>query len=375
MKLALVIGTRPEAIKMAPLALEARNSEDFSPLLISTGQHKELVKPILDLFDLNAEIDLDLMQPGQRLGDLAARAIKSLTEVLTDLKPDVLVVQGDTTTAMSAALAAHYLGIPVAHLEAGLRSDRLDAPFPEEANRRIISQVAHWHFAPTEKARENLYRDHLHSLGGHIIVTGNTVIDALHLALERINDLALDKLLPEQLASQLVQNERRMILITGHRRENFGEPFEEFCLGLKDLAEKFPEDVLVYPVHLNPNVQEPVNRLLRNIDNVYLLPPIDYPAFIALMKMAYIIITDSGGVQEEAPALGIPVLVTRDVTERPEGVEAGGVRLIGANRTALLAHASELLENLAAYTSMAQPRFSYGDGLAASRCLQALRIS
>jgi len=371
MKLAFIFGTRPEAIKVAPVLLEARRRAGVEALAISTGQHRDMLRPVLGLFGIEPDIDLQLMRPSQTLAGLTALAVESVTACLTETKPDAVIVQGDTTTAMAAALAAFYLRIPVAHIEAGLRSDRLDAPFPEEANRRIISQLAQWHLAPTPGAAEFLRRNAVHLLGGRIVVTGNTVIDALLLAVA-----AVEKNPPAdpdlRAAHEWKARGGRLVLVTGHRRENFGEPFREFCLGLADIAEAHPDCLLLYPVHLNPNVQAPVRELLSSCTNIRLAPPADYPTFVAMMQAADLIITDSGGVQEEAPALGKPVLVTRDVTERPEAVAAGGVILVGPHREALRREAARLLSDRDVYTRMAVPRFPYGDGKAAARCVDAI---
>ncbi|MCC5876918.1 MAG: UDP-N-acetylglucosamine 2-epimerase (non-hydrolyzing) [Candidatus Sumerlaeia bacterium] len=374
MKLLLVLGTRPEAIKQAPLILAARrHAPDVTPVVLSTGQHRDMVRPILAFFGIKPDIDLDLMQPGQTLSALAARALVAIDGVLEREEPAAVVVQGDTTTAMCAALAAFHRRVPVAHLEAGLRSDRLDAPYPEEANRRIISQMARLHLAPTESARAYLERDRVPLLGGRIDVTGNTVIDALYMAEEGIR-----KSPPQDPALDLMGDwkkggdGRKVVLVTGHRRENFGKPFEEFCLGLRDIAEAHPNALLVYPVHLNPNVQKPVREILGDTKNIRLVPVAGYLEFVAMMIASDFIITDSGGVQEEAPALGKPVLVTRDVTERPEAVEAGSVKLVGPHRRALFEAANALLTDRAVYDAMAQRRSPYGDGRAGERCIQAI---
>ncbi|CAN5177359.1 UDP-N-acetylglucosamine 2-epimerase (non-hydrolyzing) [soil metagenome] len=372
MKLLFAFGTRPEGIKLAPVILEARRREGIESLVVSTGQHREMLEAVLTLFAIKPDVDLALMQPGQTLPALTARAMAAFAPLLQREKPDAVVVQGDTTTAMVCALAAFYERIPVAHVEAGLRTDRRDAPFPEEVNRRLIGQLANWHFAPTEGSRQNLLRDGVQHLGGKIIVTGNTVIDALLLAVDAVkkNPPAHD-----DLRAALDWKSRPgacVILVTGHRRENFGEPFREFCLGLRDIATAHPEALIVYPVHLNPQVQAPVRELLAGVANIRLAPVVDYPVFVALMQAADLIITDSGGVQEEAPALGKPVLVTRDVTERPEAVQAGGVKLVGPHRQALFDAADLLLRDPKAYAEMAKARSPYGDGHAAARCIDAL---
>ena len=372
MRLAIVFGTRPEAIKLAPVILEAQRREAVTPLVLSTGQHREMLRPILSLFDIQPAEDLDLMVPNQTLAAFTARAIASLDEAFARLQPDAVMVQGDTTSAMCAALAAFYRRIPVAHVEAGLRTDNIHSPFPEEVNRRIVGQVARWHLAPTEGARRALLADGLDRLGGRIAVTGNTVIDALFIALERLRSSPPDNDDVRAVREWKATPGRRMVLVTGHRRENFGEPFREFCLGLRDIAEAHPEALLLYPVHLNPNVQVPVRELLANVPNIRLAPVADYPVFVTLMQMADLVITDSGGVQEEAPALGKPVLVTRDVTERPEAVEAGLVKLVGPRRQPLAEAARRLLSDPAAHGAMARAQSPYGDGHAARRTLDAV---
>lgn len=357
---------------MAPVILAAHANPRIQPLVVSTGQHREMLKPILQLFQIKPDVDLELMQPNQTLASLTARAMQELDRLLAREKPDAVAVQGDTTTAMVAAMAAFYARIPVAHVEAGLRSDRLDAPYPEEMNRRVIGQIARWHFPPTPAAAENLYRDGIDRLGGQIIVTGNTVIDALQQTRKVLDARPMDDPILGQARAWKSHPGRRMILVTGHRRENFGEPFREFCLGLRDIAEAQPNCLLVYPVHLNPNVQAPVRELLAGTPNVVLTEPAGYPVFVSLMLESDLIITDSGGVQEEGPALGKPVLVTRDVTERPEAVEAGGVLLVGPHRARLFAEANRLLGDDILYRSMAVPRSPYGDGHASERCMAAL---
>ncbi|MCC6546276.1 UDP-N-acetylglucosamine 2-epimerase (non-hydrolyzing) [Candidatus Sumerlaeota bacterium] len=373
MKLAFVFGTRPEAIKLAPLIAEAQRRHDrLSSLLISTGQHREMLGSILHLFDIRPHVDLQLMEPGQALADLNARTLTTITRTLHDHPVNVVIVQGDTTTAMAAAVAAFYARIPVAHVEAGLRTDRLDAPFPEEFNRRVIGQVARWHFAPTERARAALLRDGIAATGAQIHVTGNTGIDALHAALRKLEKQRPENDTVRDAMKWKSHKGRPVILITGHRRENFGRPFEQFCAALRDIASAHPDALLVYPVHLNPNVQEPVYRMLNGLENIRLAPVLDYPAFVQMMALSDFIITDSGGVQEEAPALGKPVIVVRDVTERPEAVEAGGVILTGANRARIVAEAGRLLSDQDHYAAMAQVRTPYGDGSASPRIMEIL---
>ncbi len=377
MKLLIVYGTRPEAIKTAPVILEARRhaGDGIETVVVSTGQHRDMVRPITRLFGTEPDIDLDLMRPDQSLAGLTARALKALDDVFTGQQPDAVLVQGDTTTAMCGALAAFYRDIPVGHIEAGLRTDNIRSPFPEEVNRRIISQVAKWHFAPTHGALDNLKREglpHPSTPDAAAIVTGNTVIDALQTAVERIHETPSANRDIVAIRNWKAQTDRRLVLVTGHRRENFGKPFEEFCGGLVDLARKFPQALVVYPVHLNPNVQKPVHQMLGGIDTVRLIPPADYPEFVELMTLADVIITDSGGVQEEAPSLGVPVLVTRTTTERPEAVDAGAVLLVGPHRDRIFHEASRLLSDEAARLAMRIKTNPYGDGKAAKRIVEAL---
>lgn len=372
MKLLVLLGTRPEAIKTAPVVVEARRraAEGIETRVVSTGQHREMVRTVARLFGTQPDIDLDLMEPNQTLASLTARAMVGLTQVYERERPDAVLVQGDTTTAMCGALAAFYLRIPVGHIEAGLRTGDVYSPFPEEANRRIVSQFARWHFAPTEGARANLLRENLPE-GSEIVVTGNTVIDALLLATERVR---AHPSTDEHVAHARAWKARggRVVLVTGHRRENFGAPFESFCRGLLDIADAFPDALVLYPVHLNPNVQEPVRRLMGGRANVRLAPPADYPEFVELMTLADLIVTDSGGVQEEAPSLGVPVLVTRTTTERPEAVEAGAVLLVGPDRERIAAEAKRLLSDPAARAKMRIAANPYGDGHAAKRIVDAL---
>lgn len=376
MKLLFLFGTRPEAIKMAPVILEARRRPGIETVVVSTGQHREMLAPVLALFEIAADEDLALMRENQTLVDLVARAVERLGDAMARHAPDAVFVQGDTATAMAGALAAFFQGIPVAHVEAGLRTHNLASPYPEEANRRLIGQVTRWHLAPTQEAAANLRAEGLPpraTANGCIVVTGNTGIDALHLVRERVRS---DPPQSEDLAAmkewKAAQVGRRVVLVTGHRRENFGAPFEAFCLGLRDLAEAHPECLLVYPVHLNPNVRAPVGELLGGRENIRLAPPADYPVFVAMMDAADLVITDSGGVQEEAPALSKPVLVTRRETERPEAVAAGGVLLVGPDRAAIAGEAHRLLSDPVAYAQMAVSRSPYGDGHAAPRCLDAV---
>jgi UDP-N-acetylglucosamine 2-epimerase (non-hydrolysing) len=368
-KVALVLGTRPEAIKLAPVVLAMRAADDFAPLVCNTGQHREMVDSALATFGILADADLGLMHPDQTLGELTGRAVPAIDAWLAEVRPDLVLVQGDTTTVFCAALAAFYRRIPVGHVEAGLRTWDKASPFPEELNRVLTTRVADWHFAPTEGARQNLLREGVRD--DVIFVTGNTVIDALLLARHRLREQ------PVQIegldAEWLDDPAQRLVLITGHRRENFGDGFEAICVAIRELAQTFPDLQFVYPVHLNPHVQTPVRRVLADLANVCLLPPQPYLAFVALMTRATVILTDSGGVQEEAPSLGKPVLVMRESTERPEAVAAGTVKLVGADTRAIVRETTTLLRDPAALDAMARCQNPYGDGHATERILAACR--
>ena len=371
----LVFGTRPEAIKMAPLYHELRrNPESFETVVCVTAQHRQMLDQVLTTFDITPDIDLNLMKPGQDLFDVTASVLVAMRDVLRDHRPDLLLVHGDTTTTLATAMAGFYGGVAVGHVEAGLRTHDLYAPFPEEFNRQVASKVMHWHFAPTETSRNNLLAERVDE--ERIVVTGNTVIDALFWIMHRIERdpgrLAdvyglLDSRLPFQ------WRERRYVLITGHRRENFGGGFLQICEALRELASSYPDIHFVYPVHLNPNVQQPVNDILAGVPNVHLVAPLDYEPFVFLLKHSFIVLTDSGGIQEEAPSLGKPVLVMRDVTERPEAVEAGTVRLVGARKERIIEHVRELLDNTESYRAMSRAHNPYGDGHACARIVEALK--
>jgi len=353
-----VFGTRPEAIKLAPLINELRqDAESFDVRVCVTGQHREMLDQALQLFGITPDIDLGLMQPDQDLATFAASVLTAVRGVIEACAPQLVIVQGDTTSAMAAALAAFYAGVPVAHVEAGLRSGDVGAPWPEEANRRLTSVVARQHFAPTEEAAANLRREG----AKHVFVTGNTVIDAL-LSL-RTDGVALPFLDPRL----------RLILVTSHRRESFGNGLESICLALSDLVREHDDIEIVYPVHLNPKVQEPVRRILGAHDRVHLIEPVDYASFVALMRRSTLILSDSGGVQEEAPSLGKAVLLMRETTERPEAIQAGNVRLVGTNRETIVAEASALLRDPQRLAAMAQVRHPFGDGHAAKRIADVLR--
>jgi UDP-N-acetylglucosamine 2-epimerase (non-hydrolysing) len=364
-EVAVIIGTRPEAVKMAPVILALRKSEKLRTTVYSTGQHRQMLDQILKFFGITPDADLDLMKPNQTLGELTGGAVSRLTALFLEKKPAMVLVQGDTTTAMSGGLAAFYANAKVGHVEAGLRTFDKYSPFPEEVNRRIIGVVADVHFAPTELARRNLLDEN--TPAERIVVTGNTGIDAVLFVIDRLraktDEIAELAFLPKT---------RRLVLITGHRRESFGDAFRSMCLALRDLAVAFPDVEFVYPVHLNPNVQAPVREILGEavLPNFHLTEPLDYVPFVAAMGRASLIITDSGGVQEEAPSLKIPVLVTREVTERPEGVEAGLVKLVGTDRQRIVTEASAILRGMTIPpTSVTNP---YGDGQAARRIVERI---
>lgn len=374
-KIMLVFGTRPEAIKMAPLyhALMAC-PDQFETQVCVTAQHRQMLDQVLRVFDINPDFDLNLMKAGQDLYDVTSSVLLGMREVLRQEKPDALLVHGDTTTSLAAAIAGFYAGVPVGHVEAGLRTHDLYAPFPEEFNRQVASKVTRWHFAPTEFSQRNLLSERVGK--DQITVTGNTVIDALMWVLGRIDSDATRKIdLINFLNFRLpfAWQTERFVLITGHRRENFGDGFLQICKALKILAALYPNVHLVYPVHLNPNVQQPVKSLLADLPNVHLIDPLDYEPFVYLLKHSYIVLTDSGGIQEEAPSLGKPVLVMRDVTERPEAVIAGTVILVGANSERIVANVSELLDNDAIYKKMSRAHNPYGDGNACERIIDVLR--
>ncbi len=358
---------------MAPVIRALAEVEEFQPVVVATGQHREMLHPVLELFGIEPDFDLDVMQPDQTLASLTARLTGAIDEVLGARPVDFSIVQGDTTTAFVGALASFYREVPVGHVEAGLRTGDLSAPFPEEANRKLVSALARLHFAPTQEARANLLQEGVDDAA--IEVTGNTVIDALHLELARQESTGAAAALDAELATHLGARwrDRPFVLITGHRRENFGGGFEAICGAIAELADALPGHGFVYPVHLNPNVQKPVHDALGGRANVHLLPPQDYPAFVRLMQVAHLVLSDSGGIQEEAPGLGKPVLVMRDTTERPEGVAAGTVKLVGADREMIVAGVRELVEDPVAYAAMATAVNPYGDGKAAPRVVEVLR--
>lgn len=372
-KLLLVFGTRPEAIKMAPLVLEFKKyPKDFETVVCVSGQHREMLDQVLQLFQIVPDYDLNIMKPNQDLYDITSRILLGMRDVLREVAPDIVFVHGDTTTSTTVALAAFYQQIPVAHIEAGLRTGNIYSPWPEEMNRLITSKIATYHFAPTPLSKNNLLKENTDE--NAIIVTGNTVIDALQWVTQKIGT---DDHLSATIQCELLKlgydvtrltEGRRLVLITGHRRENFGDGFLHICHAIKELAERYPQIDFVYPMHLNPNVRKPVLDVLgENTSNVFLIEPLQYLPFVFLMNHSYLILTDSGGVQEEAPGLGKPVLVMRNTTERPEAVDAGTVKLVGTDKERIKQHVIQLVEDAALYNEMSQAQNPYGDGLASSR--------
>lgn len=367
-----VFGTRPEAIKLAPVILRLRDTPGVVCRTCATAQHRSMLDQVLELFEIAPDHDLDLMAPDQTLEALTARVLTGMGRVIAEEKPDMVLVQGDTTTCFAAALAAFYARVPIAHVEAGLRTGDLAAPFPEEANRALVSRIADVHFAPTARARDNLLAEAIPA--GRIRVTGNTVVDALFAVRARVRAVPADhwaRTLGDGLTANWLTAEKR-VLVTGHRRENFGRGFEDLCQAIRTLAERHVDWQFLYPVHLNPNVQQPVQRILEGLENVMLTEPQDYLPFVWLMDTADLILTDSGGVQEEAPSLGKPVLVMRDVTERPEAVEAGTVRLVGTDRGRIVDAVESVLLDDGVYARMARAHNPYGDGHAAERIVTEL---
>ena len=372
-KVLVVFGTRPEAIKMAPV-IRALNGK-LEVKVCVTAQHREMLDQVLDLFEIVPDYDLDIMKPGQDLFDVTSNVLSGMKQVLSEEQPDVVLVHGDTTTTMATSMAAFYLNIPVGHVEAGLRTYNIHSPFPEEFNRQLTTKITQFHFAPTENARQNLLNEQV--MEQQIYVTGNTVIDALFSMVEkaRVADYSDDILEQIQFLSREKDNLPRIILVTGHRRENFGQGFEEVCRALRDIALENSDVQIIYPVHLNPNVREPVNRILSNINNIHLVEPMEYLSFIKLMDASYLILTDSGGIQEEAPSLGKPVLVMRDTTERPEAVEAGTVKLVGTDEKEIVRVVNQLLTNKKVYKNMSKAHNPYGDGHASQAICNVLEKS
>jgi len=374
-KILIVFGTRPEAIKMAPLVKEfEKYSGLFETKVCVTAQHREMLDQVLRLFEIIPDYDLNIMKPGQNLYDVTSNVLLGMKSVIEDFKPDIVFVHGDTSTTFAAALASFYQQIKVAHVEAGLRTGDIYSPWPEEANRRLTTQITTYHFAPTLTSRENLLKENVNDK--NIAVTGNTVIDALFLALDKIKS---DKVLEEQIIEQLstmypqIGNDKKMILVTGHRRENQGQGFINICTALKEIALANPDINIVYPVHLNPNVQKPVKEILTGIDNIYLIEPLQYEQFIYMMDKSYLILTDSGGIQEEAPSLGKPVLVMRNTTERPEALEAGTVKLIGTDTDLIRNEVQKLIDDQNAYSYMSNASNPYGDGTACTQIVDFMK--
>lgn len=381
-KIMLVFGTRPEAIKMAPLVKEFQKSpEMFQTIVCVTGQHRQMLDQVLDLFDITPDYDLNIMKQGQDLYDVTARVLTGMRDVLTEVKPDVVLVHGDTTTSTAAALAAFYQQIPVGHVEAGLRTHNIYSPWPEEMNRQITGRIAEYDFAPTPLSKENLLREDIKE--EKITVTGNTVIDALYMVVDKIKkNPKLDHELNEILKSagydvDRLANGKKLVLITGHRRENFGDGFLSMCNAIKTLTEKYPNVDFVYPMHLNPNVRKPIHEVfgenLEGLGNMFFIEPLEYLSFVYLMEKSNIVLTDSGGIQEEAPGLGKPVLVMRDTTERPEALSAGTVKLVGTNYDTIVNEVSLLLDDNDHYEKMSKAVNPYGDGLACKRIVESLK--
>lgn len=361
----IIFGTRPEAIKMAPLVAEFKKNEEFETKVCITAQHREMLDQVLDFFNIEADYDLNLMKPNQNLFTLTADIITDLKPVLDDFKPDYVYVHGDTTTTMAASIASFYSGAKVCHVEAGLRTHDKYTPFPEEINRQVTGRIADYHFAPTEKSRQNLLEENIPS--SHILITGNTVIDALLESKNKISTLENEEI---ETLKKIVDNDKKLILVTGHRRENHGQGFINICSALKEIALSREDIQIIYPVHLNPNVQKPVYEILGNVSNIQLISPLSYPAFVWLMNESYLIITDSGGVQEEAPSLGKPVLVMRDTTERPESADAGTVILVGTDVQKIVTETLSLFSDDGKYKKMSELNNPYGDGNACKRIVE-----
>lgn len=381
-KILLVFGTRPEAIKMAPLVKEFQKYPyDFETVVCVTGQHREMLDQVLHIFDIVPDYDLNIMKQGQDLYDVTSRVLLGMRVVLKDVSPDFVFVHGDTTTSTAAALAAFYQQIPIAHVEAGLRTHNIYSPWPEEMNRQLTGRIANYHFSPTPLSKQNLLKEDVDEQ--QILVTGNTVIDALYWVVDKINT---DQTLKTPLVNQLqkfgydvsrLSGDKKLVLITGHRRENFGDGFIHICEAIKKLSQKYPDVDFVYPMHLNPNVRRPIHEVfgehLDNLDNMFFIEPLEYLSFVYLMENSYIVLTDSGGIQEEAPGLGKPVLVMRDTTERPEALTAGTVKLVGTDYDKIVNHVSELIDNPEAYNLMSKAVNPYGDGKACSRIVNFLK--
>ncbi|MCP3697569.1 MAG: UDP-N-acetylglucosamine 2-epimerase (non-hydrolyzing) [Aliivibrio sp.] len=369
-KVLSVFGTRPEAIKMAPLVHKLSEAQGIESKVCVTAQHREMLDQVLNLFDITPDFDLNIMKPGQSLYDVTSNILMGLKPVLEEFQPNIVLVHGDTATTLSTSLAAYYQQIAVGHVEAGLRTGNIYSPWPEEGNRKLTGAIATLHFAPTSTSQQNLLNEGIDN--NSISTTGNTVIDALFLIRKKLEQ---DQDLNATLAAHFSELDpaKKLILVTGHRRESFGGGFERICEALVEIAQKHPDTQVLYPVHLNPNVREPVNRILKGVDNVHLIEPQDYLPFVYLMNQAHIILTDSGGIQEEAPSLGKPVLVMRDTTERPEAVEAGTVKLVGTNKQAIIDAVENLLTNQADYENMSRAHNPYGDGQACDRIIDSIK--
>ncbi len=381
-KILLVFGTRPEAIKMCPLVKEFQKyPAEFETVVCVTGQHREMLDQVLHIFEVVPDFDLNIMKQGQDLYDVTSRVLTGMRDILQKVKPDVVLVHGDTTTSMAAALASFYQQIPVGHVEAGLRTHNLYSPWPEELNRQVTGRIAKFNFSPTKLSHDNLIAENVPE--NHIYITGNTVIDALHVVVNKIksssqvsSELA-QVLLKSGYDTERLSNGKKLVLITGHRRENFGEGFINMCTAIKDLTKKYPEVDFVYPMHLNPNVRRPIHEVfgedLSHLDNMFFIEPLEYLSFVFLMDKSYLVLTDSGGIQEEAPGLGKPVLVMRDTTERPEAVEAGTVKLVGTDYSLIVSETTRLLDDSKYYNSMSQAVNPYGDGHACERIVNILK--
>ncbi|WP_404356713.1 non-hydrolyzing UDP-N-acetylglucosamine 2-epimerase [Methylotuvimicrobium sp. KM1] len=372
-KILTVFGTRPEAIKMAPVVLALQQAEGLESLVCVTAQHRQMLDQVLNLFDIKPDYDLDLMAPNQDLFDITSKVLLGLRDVLREAQPDIVLVHGDTTTCFAAGLAAFYQNIKLGHVEAGLRTGNLRAPFPEEANRTLVGRITDYHFAPTQSSKNNLLAEGVPEQ--NIVVTGNTVIDALLIVRDKVinePDSVWQEKFGETLFKTICDSSRKLILITGHRRENFGQGFIDLCNAIKELAQKHPDWDLVYPVHLNPNVQKPVYEILDRLDNVYLIAPLDYEPFVWIMNRSDLILTDSGGIQEEGPSLGKPVLVMREVTERPEAVDAGTVLLVGTDKAKIVSGVEKVLLDGEVYKRMSKAHNPYGDGHACEKIVQTL---
>lgn len=373
-KIFMVFGTRPEAIKMASVIKQIEKNPELKSVVCVTAQHRQMLDQVLKVFNIRPDYDVDIMRPNQDLFDVTANVLVGLREILSQESPDIVLVQGDTTTAFAAGLASYYLRIPIGHIEAGLRTHNKYSPFPEEKNRHLLSTLADYHFAPTERSKANLLREGIAE--SSIWITGNTVVDALLLVSEMLNTEEkrnyYKRYFKEKYGLSLGLNQKKMILVTGHRRENFGAGIEHICMSLQELAEDKPDVTFVYPVHLNPNIQRPVKSILNGKRNIYLIDPLEYEPFVFLMKESYLILTDSGGIQEEAPSLGKPVLVMRDTTERPEAIDSGTAKIIGTGRAKIVGEVLRLLDDKVYYETMSKSVNPFGDGKAAEYIVQTI---